>query len=115
MTIKNEFKLKGLTKIDAGDEGAVFVRYDEPPKEERKREAELRETPMYYGGRDTLNFTLSVPIPRRFDRSVTALAIVTRSSKSRYTAICYHDRRIETFRADTLGGLQKCVDRFFTD
>ena len=51
MTIKNEFKLKGFTKIDAGDEGAVFVRYDEPPKEERKREAELRETPMYYGGR----------------------------------------------------------------
>ncbi len=49
MEIKNAFYLTGFTRIDKGEQGAVFVRYDEPS--ERKGEPSINEAYLNYGGK----------------------------------------------------------------
>lgn len=108
MIIQNGFYLHGFTRIDKGEAGAVFVHYDETAD---TRAAEIRETPLLYGGENTANYTLSIPKPRPL--KITACAVVTRSSKNCYAATVYDERRIETMRADSLDGLRKKVAEFF--
>lgn len=109
MIIHDGFYLNGFTRQDKGEEGAVFVHYED--EREDKRAPEIKETPMYYGGADTANYTVSIPKPRA--RKITACAIVTRSSKNCYQATVYDERRIESFKADTLDGLRRTVAAFF--
>ena len=52
MEINQNFYLYGFQRYDKGEDGAIFVRYSEQ-KDERK--AEINASPMYYGGRDTVN------------------------------------------------------------
>ena len=108
MEIKDGFYLTGFTRQDKGDEGAVFVRYEDV---EDTRKPEIRETPMLYGGAGTVNYTLSVPKPQ--PRKVSACAIVTRSSKNCYQAMAYDAKRIESFRADSLDALRRMISAFF--
>lgn len=109
MIIGNDFYLNGFTKQDKGESGAVFVRYEK--LQESDCAPEIKETPLYYGGSDTLNFTVSIPKPHK--PRITASAIVMRTSKSRYTAVVYDERRIEELKSDTLKGLKKSVEEFF--
>ena len=109
MTIHNGFYLTGFTRKDMGEAGAVFVHYEE--EHEDKRAPEIREAPLYYGGADTANFTLSIPKPRA--KKITACAVVTRSSKNCYQATVYDERRIEYLKSDTLDGLRRTVATFF--
>lgn len=109
MTIHNGFYLSGFTRLDKGEAGAVFVHYEEA--REDKRAPEIRESPMYYGGADTENFTISIPKPK--GKKLTACAIVTRTSKNCYQATVYDERRIENFKSDSLDGLRRTVADFF--
>lgn len=109
MIIHDGFYLKGFTRLDKGEEGAVFVHYEDEAGESRA--PEIREAPRYYGGADTANFTVSIPQPKA--RKITACAIVTRSSKNCYQATAYDERRIKYFKADTLDGLRRAVAEFF--
>lgn len=109
MIIHDGFYLNGFTRMDKGEAGAVFVRYAE--EDEDKRKPEIKETPMYYGGADTMNFTLTIPKPR--PRKMTACAIVTRSSKNCYSATVFDERRIETFKESSLNDLRTACAAFF--
>lgn len=111
MVIQDGFYLNGFTRIDKGEAGAVFVHYAE--ESEDKRAPEIMETPMRYGGADTVNFALSIPKPR--PRKVTACAVVTRSSKNCYSATVYDERRIETFKKSSLNDLRKRCAAFFAE
>lgn len=111
MIINDGFYLSGFTRIDKGEAGAVFAHYEE--EQEDNRMPEIREAPLYYGGKDTANYTLSIPKPKA--RKMTACAIVTRSSKNCYQATAYDPRRIEHFKADTLDGLRYKVAAFFRE
>lgn len=109
MIIQNGFYLRGFNRMDKGEAGAVFVRYEEDKHEERA--PEIERAYLNYGGADTDNYTLSIPKPRA--KRITACAIVTRSSKNCYSATVYDVCRIETFKADSLDGLRKRVANFF--
>lgn len=111
MVIHNGFYLNGFTRLDKGEAGAVFVHYEDECED--KRAPEIKEAPLYYGGADTANFTVSIPKPKA--RKITACAIVTRSSKNCYQASCYDEKRIESFKADTLDGLRRTVAAFFKE
>ena len=111
MIIHDGFYLSGFTRIDKGDAGAVFVHYEDEKAEARA--PEIKETPLYYGGGSTANYTISIPKPKV--RKITACAIVTRSSKNCYQATVYDARRIEYFKADTLDGLRRTVANFFAE
>ena len=109
MIIYDGFYISGFSRIDKGEEGAVFVRYED--EKEDKRAPEIKETPLYYGGADTVNYALSLPKPRA--RKLAACAIVTRTSKNNYTATVFGARRIETFKEHSLDGLRRKVADFF--
>lgn len=108
MIIQNGFYLHGFTRIDKGEAGAVFVHYENTQAAEP---AEIRETPLLYGGENTANYTLTIPKPK--PPKITACAVVTRSSKNCYTSTVYDEQRIETMRADSLDGLRRKVATFF--
>ena len=110
MIIQNGFYLSGFTRLDMGEEGAVFLHYADDPAEHIVK-PEIKETPLYYGGEGSFNYTLS--IPRRPPRKITSCAIVTRTSKNCYQAMAYDEKRIESFRADSLDGLRRDVATFF--
>ena len=109
MIIYEGLYIKGFERIDKGEDGAVFVRYAEAKQDDR--EPEIMETPLYYGGKDTANYTITIPKPRA--RKVTACAIVTRSSKNHYQAAVYDEKRIEYFCKTSLEGLRLAVTDFF--
>lgn len=111
MIIYDGFYLSGFTRIDKGEAGAVFVRYADVQDDTRK--PEINETPLYYGGADTYNFTISIPKPKA--QKITACAIVTRSSKNCYQATAFDERRIKAFNRDSLDGLRKAVADFFAE
>ena len=109
MTINGDIYLYGFEKYDKGDEGIVFLRYQEEQKDERK--AEINYSPMYYGGRDTDNYTLSIPKPR--GRRCNACAVVKRTSKNKYTVTAFDDDRIIMFKSETVDDVQKGLNEFF--
>lgn len=109
MTIGNDLYLSGFTRQDKGENGAVFVRYETPQGSDRA--PEITETPLYYGGKDTVNYTVSIPKPQK--PRITGSAIIRRTSKSRYTAVVYDERRIEELKAETLNRLKKDIEEFF--
>lgn len=109
MIIQSLFYLRGFTRMDKGEEGAVFLRYAEEAAD--KRAPEFKETPLLYGGENTMNFTLSIPKPR--PAKISACAIVTRSSKNCYSATVFDEWRIETFKESSLSLLQKHCAKFF--
>ena len=45
MKINNEFSLFGFDRENRGEDGAVFLRYEEPKDDERK--VEISKSPMY--------------------------------------------------------------------
>ena len=108
MEIKSGFYLRGFTRIDKGESGAFFVRYEEEAGE--TGEPEIARSYLNYGaGRES--YTLTIPKPKA--RKITACAIVTRTSKNSYTAACYDERQIATLKSDTLEGLRHTVAAFF--
>lgn len=109
MEIKSGFYLRGFTRIDKGESGAFFVRYEEEAGE--KGEPEIARSYLNYGGAERESYTLTVPKPKA--RKITACAIVTRTSKNSYTAACYDERQIATLKSDTLEGLRHAVAGFF--
>lgn len=109
MIIPDGFYLHGFTRLDKGEAGALFVQYAEEQEEAHK--PEIRETPLLYGGAGTVNYTLSIPKPKA--RNPKSCAIVQRTSKNRYSATAYDERRIDTFHAETLDGLRRMVADFF--
>lgn len=104
MEIKSGFYLTGFTRIDKGEQGAVFVRYDNPGA------PSINEAFLNYGGKNSENFILSMPA-----RNVISAAIVTRTSKNRYSATVFGVRSISSFCADSLDGLRNIVATFFAD
>ncbi len=111
MEIKSGFYLTGFTRIDKGEEGAVFVRYDEPAA--KAQTPEINEAFLEYGGKNSESYILT--IPRQLPRNVVAVAIVTRTSKNCYSATAFGERLIDTFKADSLDGLRGKVARFFAE
>ena len=110
MKISNSFNLWGFKREDRGEDGAVFVRYSE---QKDTREAEINASPMYYGGRDTVNYTISIPKPK--EKILTGCAIVTRSSANKYQATVFDQTRIRAFNATALGELLRLCERFFAE
>lgn len=108
MEIKSEFYLTGFTRIDKGEQGAVFVRYDEPAEKERR--PEINDAYMNYGGKNADSYILTIP---QNPRKVVAAAIVTRTSKNIYSATVFGERHIDTLKSDTLNGLRRKVAEFF--
>jgi hypothetical protein len=102
MTIYEGFYLKGFTRIDKGEAGAVFVRYGEPKNISRGG----MECVSWHGAAAT--YAISIP-----QRPIEGCAIVTRTSKNRYQATVYDERRIEHFTGETLDGLRRTVAEFF--
>ena len=105
MEIAARLNLYGFERKDLGDQGAVFLRYETPQKDERK--SEIRESPMYYGGRDRVSYVLSVPIP--LAKQVVGAVIVERTSKSRYTVSAWVNGRIANFSATSIEDIQKAI------
>ncbi len=103
MEIKDAFYLTGFTRIDKGEQGAVFVRYDEPS--ERKSAITINESFLNYGGRNSENYNISI----------LAAAIVTRTSKNRYSATVFGERLIDTLYSSTLDGLRVKAEAFFAE
>ena len=93
MEISGKLVLHGFTRINAGDRGAVFVRYETPRADDRK--AEVRESPMYYGGKDYVSYMVNIPKPRT--AAVTGVVIVERTSKNRYRVSAWAGGTIENF------------------
>lgn len=108
MEIKSDFYLSGFTRIDKGEEGAVFVRYDEVKG--RGNNPMINEAYLNYGGNNAESFIVSVP-----SRNVVSAAIVTRTSKNCYSATAFGERHIDTFKSDSLNGLRLKVTAFFTE
>lgn len=109
MTISGDIYLYGFDKYDKGDEGIVFLRYQEEKKDERT--AEIHASPMYYGGRDTDNYTLSIPKPR--ERKFNACAVIKRTSKNKYTVTAFDDDRIIMFKSETADDVGRSLNTFF--
>ncbi len=109
MIIYDGFYLNGFTRIDKGEAGAIFVRYAD--EEQDKRKPEISETPLLYGGAGTANYTITIPNPR--PRKISDYAIVTRTSKNRYSATIHDEKRIDTFHSESLDGLRRRVAEFF--
>ncbi len=108
MVINSGFYLTGFTRIDKGEEGAVFVRYD--VAQSSKCKPEINEIFSNYGGTGTASYSLSIPVPK-----VVACAIVTRTSKNCYSATVFGMRKIDTYKSDSLDGLRRTVAAFFND
>lgn len=109
MIIYNEFYLAGFTRIDKGEEGAVFVRIEYPPEDVLPK-PEIISTPMQHGKNNTNSYILVMP---KFMATITACAIVKRSSKNCYSATVFDEKRIQTFRSDSLNRLRRIVADFF--
>ncbi len=109
MVINGYIYLDGFVKQDKGEEGIVFLRYQKEQADERK--AEIHFNPMYYGGRDTDNYTLIIPKPR--ERKFDACAVVKRTSKNKYTVTAFDDDHIITFKSETVDEVQKGLNEFF--
>lgn len=109
MEIKSAFYLRGFTRIDKGESGAVFVHYEEEKGENGA--PEIERSYLNYGGAGRESYTLTLPKPKA--RKLTACAIVTRTSKNSYTAACYDERRVAFLKGDTLEGLRHTVAAFF--
>lgn len=109
MNIGNWFSLDGFTRMDLGDEGAVFIRYAEDDKDGRT--PELKETtPNLW----TSSFEYTIKIPKPRPRRVSGCAVVTHSSKNCYSATVFDERRIATFKESSEWRLElRCID-FFT-
>ena len=111
MKINNEFSLFGFDRENRGEDGAVFPRYREP--KEDKRKAEITKSPMYYGGFDTENYTLSVPKPKA--KELVACVVVARTSKNKYFITMFDKMAITTFRATSWDDIERSVKYFFND
>ncbi len=111
MIIHNGFYLDGFKRMDKGEEGAVFVRYEEykPTQEEPTIE---KKRNYYYTSNDDVEEYI-VRVPKIKAPKLISCAIVTRSSKNCYSATCFDEFRIETFKADSLDGLRNAVADFF--
>lgn len=112
MEIKNSFYLQGFTRIDKGESGAVFVRYEAETNESGEPEV-FDEGQRFHRGKAGESFCIWLPAPKV--RKVSACAIVTRTSKNSYTAACYDERQIATLKSDTLEGLRHTVAEFFKE
>ena len=108
MEIKSEFYLNGFTRIDKGEQGAVFIRYDD--LNERKDTPAINEGYLNYGGMNSESFVVSIPA-----RNAISAAIVTRTSKNRYSATAFGVWKISTFYDESLSGLRKQVAKFFEE
>lgn len=109
MIIYDGFYLKGFTRIDKGEAGAVFERYGEA-KAQEKQPPRIKESEKYNNPAASV-YSLVIPAPA--PRHVVACAVVTRTSKNCYQATVYDERRIEHFTATTLDGLRRTVADFF--
>ena len=107
MEVAARLSLYGFERKDLGDQGAVFLRYETPQKDERK--SEIRESPMYYGGRDRVSYVLSVPIP--LAKQVVGAVIVERTSKSRYTVSAWVNGKIANFSATSVDDIQRAINK----
>ncbi len=103
MEIKSGFYLRGFTRIDKGEAGALFVRYRKPKSMRGKMECICRHDAEEI-------YTISIPSR---PRPIECCAIVTRTSKNCYQATVCDERRIEYLKADTLDGLRRMVAGFF--
>ena len=114
MVINDGFYLHGFTRIDKGkngEAGAVFVRYAAQIPE-NPRKPEIRETGRFSNpAARAYALLIQEPAPQ----AVSACAIVTRTSKNCYQATVYDERRIESFKADSLDGLRRTVADFFEE
>ena len=108
MEIKSGFYLTGFSRIDLGEQGAVFIRYDE--LNERKDTPAINEGYLNYGGKNAESFIVSIP-----SRNVISAAIVTRTSKNRYSATAFGTRLIRTICDESLDGLRRQVAHFFEE
>ena len=104
MRIICEFELYGFERLDMGEEGAVFVRY------ERRGEPAVKEQAAFIGCRDYERLVVEQPL-----RCATACAIVTRTSKNRYSATAYAGKRIQTFKHTSTDGLRSALEKFFEE
>ena len=111
MKINNEFSLFGFDRENRGEDGAVFLRYEEPKDDERK--VEISKSPMYYGGFDTENYVLSVPKPKA--KRLVACVVVARTSKNKYFITMFDKKAIITFRATSWDDIQESCKQFFND
>ena len=107
MKISYSFNLWGFKREDRGEDGAVFVRYEE---QKDTRKAEINAS-IYGGMRDTVNYTISIPKPK--EKILTGCAIVTRSNANKYQATVFDQTRICSFNATALGELLRLCERFF--
>ncbi len=108
MTVSRDFNLDGFYRENKGEDGAVFLRYSEDKDE---RTAEIRKTPMYYGGADTENYILSVPKPR--GKTVDACVAVVRTSKNNYIVTAFDRTGLITFKSESLNDVAERCTEFF--
>jgi len=101
MIIHDSFYLNGFTRIDKGEEGAVFLRYGAPKANDKT----ALDCISWHGKGAT--YAISIP-----QRSIEACVLMTRSSKNCYQATIFDERRIASLRADTLDGMRNAVVEF---
>ena len=105
MEISARLVLYGFDRKDMGEQGAVFLRYETPPKDERK--SEIKESPMYYGGRDCVSYLVNIPKPRAAE--IAGVVIVERTSKNRYAVSAWMNGKITSFSATSIEDIQKAI------
>lgn len=104
MRILCEFELFGFERLDMGEAGAVFVRY------EKRGAPTVEEQASFIGGKERERLVVEQPL-----RRATACAIVTHTSKNRYSATAYAGKRIQTFKQTSTDGLRSELEKFFEE
>lgn len=107
MEISARLVLCGFTRKDMGEQGAVFLRYETPSRDNRK--SEIKESPMYYGGRDYVSYLVNIPKPRAAE--IAGVVIVERTSKNRYAVSAWVNGKITNFSATSIEDIQKAVGK----
>ncbi len=104
MRILCEFELFGFERLDMGEAGAVFIKY------EKQGAPTIEESVFFRGAPGREHFHLELG-----KRQAVACAIVTRSSKNRYRATAYAGKRIQTFKQTSIDGLRSELEKFFEE
>ncbi len=97
MEIPNNLRIYGFNRIDLGDRGTVFLRYERA--DQTVGNAEVYENTLKYFGDAYVSYTVKIPRPQ--PQKLTGVILVDRTSKNRYSVAAYGNGEITTFSAAT--------------
>lgn len=110
MTIDRNFYLPRFDKTICEDGSMFFLRW-ETPKADQEPKVEIRESPLYYGGRGMISYVINVP---RTPRPVcTGSVILIRTCANRYRVAAQNGKHVQIETVATLKEVEQFCGDFF--